>query len=186
MLPAKKHFSTPLRILMVLLLVGMIFKIMTWPFAKVIMLTSFVGIVVLYGMRFWKKTEKKHVDFVKLILVVFWTTNGILEILNFPYTLFFQVVTAVTFVLWFVMEGTAYFMDEERRAKNSNSHILWNCIMVIGTLGIIAGSLLKILNWEYSMHLLALGIIMVAAYILKDLFLPTPKEEEESNEEFQL
>ena len=186
MAPVKKHFSTPLRILMVVLMTGMVFKIMAWPYAKLIMLLSFVGIVVLYSLRFWKKTEKKHVDFVKLILVIFWTSNGILQILNFPYTLFFQIVTAVTFVLWFVMEGTAYFMDDERRTKNSFSHIVWNCIMIVGTLGIICGSLLKILNWEYSVYLLAVSITMVAAYILKDVFLTTPSEDEESNEEYQL
>ncbi|WP_273567009.1 hypothetical protein [Maribacter halichondriae] len=187
MTAVKKILKTPLRISIAVLLVGMTAKIMQWPFAKEIMLISFVAIGILYTARFWKKSEKQYVDYVKLILVMFWTTNGILRILDFPYTLFFQIVTAITFVIWFVMEGTAYFMDEDRRAKNTLSHILWNCTLVAGTLGIICGSLLKILYWEYATHLLSLGITMVAAYILKDIFLPSSTEDEEgNNEEFQL
>ena len=96
-------------------------------------------------------------------------------------------MTAIAFLLWFIMEGTAYFLDEDRRAKNSLYHILWNCALVLGTLGVIAGSLLKILHWDYSLHLLSLGITMIAAYILKDVFVPeTPKEDGHNHEEYQL
>lgn len=187
MTAVKKVLKTPLRVSLVILLLGMTAKILQWPFAKEIMLFSFFAIGILYTIRFFKKAEKQYIDYVKLILVLFWTTNGLLRILDFPYTLFFQIVTAITFVIWFIMEGTAYFMDEDRRAKNTLSHILWNCTLVLGTLGVICGSLLKILHWDYSVHLLSLGITMVAAYILKDVFLPNSTEDEEgNNEEFQL
>ena len=42
--------------------------------------------------------------------------------------------------------------------------------MVAGTLAIIVGSILKILNWEFALPLLTLGIVILAAYILKDVF----------------
>ena len=107
--------------------------------------------------------------------------------MKFPYTLFFLTITAIAFVLWFVMEGTAYFLDVDRRAQNSVYQILWNCTLVLGTLGVISGSLLKILHWDYSLHLLSLGITMIAAYILKDVFVPENNNEDEHNhEEYQL
>jgi len=57
----------------------------------------------------------------------------------------------------------------------------------MGTLSIIAGSLMKILQWEYASPLLSLGIIVVAMYILKDVFsTPEVKEEDATNEEFQV
>ena len=107
--------------------------------------------------------------------------------MDFPYTIIFQVVIAISFLTWFFLEGTAYFLDEDRRARNSMTQIIWNCALVIGTLAIIAGSLLNILQWRFAIPLLVLGIAIVAGYILKDAFSNSKLENEESNnEEFQL
>jgi len=181
----KKILKLPLRVSLAILLFGTISKISEWPFAAEIMLIGFSAIGFLYVFRFLKKTEKKFIDYVKLILVIFWTANGIFKILSLPFTLFFQIIIALSFIIWFVMEGTAYFLDEERRAKNSTAQILWNCALVIGTLGVIAGSLLRLIDWDYSVHILSLGITMIAAYILKDVFIPESGDDS-NNEEFQL
>ena len=94
---------------------------------------------------------------------------------------------AITFVMWFVIEGTAYFLDEDRRAKNTTYQILWNSALVLGTLAVISGCLLQILHWDYAVHLLSIGITIVVAYILKDVFVPeTPKHDESGSEEYQL
>ena len=184
---AKKILRTPLRILIALFLAGILMQILNLPYANEVLLASFFGIGILYSIRFFKKRDKRFVDYVKLVLVIFWTVNGIFRIMEFPYTIVFQVVIAVSFLTWFFLEGTAYFLDEDRRTKNSSYQILWNFALVFGTLGIISGSLLRILHWEYSIHLLSLGITVVAAYILKDVFVPeTSSGDHQSNEEFQL
>ncbi|EAR01519.1 hypothetical protein FB2170_12381 [Maribacter sp. HTCC2170] len=177
----------PLRVSLVVLLVGMLMKIMAWPLASQIMLLAFASIGTLYFVRFVKKPSRKFLDYVKMVLVFFWTTNGVFNIMDFPYTIIFQVIIAVSFVLWFIMEGTAYFLDDERRSKNSTIQLVWNLAMVAGTLAIIAGSLLKILNWEFAIHLLVSGILIIVAYILKDTF-TTDKMigEDQSSEEYQL
>lgn len=183
----RKILKLPLRISIAVVLFGMLAKILEWPFAKEIMLFGFSVIAVLYTFRFLRKTQKQFIDYTKLVLIVFWATNGIFRVLDFPYTLFFQIVTAIAFITWFIMEGTAYFLDEDRRAKNSVAQILWNCILVLGTLGVITGSLLKIMDWDYAVHLLSLGITLIGAYILKDVFVPSSsKEDEQNNEEYQL
>lgn len=183
---AKKILRTPLRILIAIFLVGVLMRILQLPYASEVLLTSFIGIGILYSIRFWKKVEKRFVDYVKLVLVVFWTANGIFQIMEFPYTVVFQIIIAVSFLTWFFLEGTAYFLDEDRRARNSTSQIIWNCAMVAGTLAIIAGSLLNILQWRFAIPLLVIGILIVAAYILKDAFSNSNLENDESNEEFQL
>lgn len=183
----KKILKLPLRVSIAVLLFGMLAKILEWPFANEIMLFGFSTIAVLYIARFLKKSNKEFIDYTKLVLIVFWATNGIFRVLDFPYTLFFQIITAISFVTWFVMEGTAYFLDEDRRAKNSLGQILWNCLLVVGTLGVIGGTILKVLDWDYAIHLLSLGITFIGAYVLKDVFVPgEPREEEHNNEEFQL
>lgn len=184
---SKKILTTPLRIFIAVLLLGMIFKIAEWTYATEIILSAFFAIGLLYPIRFLKKPDRQFLDYIKLILVVFWSVNGIFRALDFAYTSFFQVVIAISFIIWIVLEGTAYFLDEDRKVKNSRSQVLWNFAMVIGTLAIITGSLLNILGWSFAIPLIVFGGAIIVAYILKDVFVDKGFEKEDrNNEEFQL
>ena len=123
---SKKAYKNPIRAAIASLLIGMVMRILHWPFSKGIIFISFAAILILYALRFFKKEEKKSVDLIKMALVLFWTTNGLLTILDFTHTLFFQIGTAFTFIAWFAMEGTSYFMSKEGDAKNSITEIIWN------------------------------------------------------------
>jgi membrane protein implicated in regulation of membrane protease activity len=183
----KKVLKTPLRISLVALLLGMVMRMLDWPYAAGVLFTSFLAVGILYAVRFSKKENKQPVAYIKMILVLFWTTNGLLRILDFPHTLFFQIGTALTFVTWFAMEGTAYFMDEDRKAKNSMIEIIWNFAMVIGVLTIISGGLMHLIEWEYSTTTLTIGLTIVTAYILKDVFSPVKEiEKDPQNQEIQV
>lgn len=183
----KKILTTPLRLAISVLLLGMLSRILHWPFATETIVAAFVTIGLLYPFRFWKKQDKKFLDYTKLVLVVFWATNGIFRALDFTYSLFFQIIIALTFLIWIILEGTAYFLDEDRKKKNTKTQLLWNCAMVIGTLAIIAGSLLNLLGWQFSIPLMALGVGIIVAYILKDVFVTNKLDKKERNkEEYQL
>lgn len=183
----KKVLKTPLRISLVALLLGMVMRMLDWPYAAGVLFTSFLAVGILYAIRFSKKENKQPVAYIKMILVLFWTTNGLLRILDFPYTLFFQIGTALTFVIWFAMEGTAYFMDEDRKAKNSMIEIIWNFAMVLGVLTIISGGLMHLIEWEYSTTTITIGLTIVTAYILKDVFSPIKEiEKDPQNQELQV
>ncbi len=185
--PNRKVLKTPLRISLVALLTGMVMRMLDWPYAAGVLFTSFLAIGILYLVRFGKKENKKPVAYIKMILVLFWTTNGLLRIMDFPYTLIFQIGTAITFITWFAMEGTAYFMDEDRKARNSLVEIIWNFAMVVGVLTIIGGGLMHLLGWEYSTTTLTAGLTIVTAYILKDVFSPTKEtSKDENNKELQV
>ncbi|MBU3025713.1 hypothetical protein [Zobellia galactanivorans] len=182
-----KILKTPLRISIAVLLLGMLSRIFHWPHAPKAILVAFIAILVLYGIRFYRKHTKEFIDYVKLVMVVSWTLNGIFRVLDLPFTLLFQILIAISFITWFIMEGTAYFLDEDRRAKNSMARVIWNFAMVIGALAIIVGSLLNILNETYAIPLMAVGIAIIVAYILKDVFAAGKNEkEDQSNEEYQL
>ena len=180
---SKKAFKNQIRAALATLLIGMLMRILHWPYAAGIIFTSFVAILILYTIRFLKKEEKQSIDFIKMALVLFWTTNGLLRILDFPYTLFFQIGTALTFIAWFAMEGTAYFMGKDRKAKNSLIDIIWNCVMVIGVLTIILGGLMHLLSWAYAIPTLTIGLTIVASFILKDIFSPPKTQKKDSNNE---
>jgi len=183
----KKILKLPLRVSLAVLLSGILAKLFEVPFSNEIILVSFAVIGVLYVVRFFNKQEKKFVDYTKLTLVAVWSIYGIFTILKLPYTLLLLSVMAITFVLWFVLEGTAYFLDDDRRAKNSIFQIVWNLALVAGTIGIVAGYLLYLLEWDYAIHTISIGITVIAAYILKDVFVPeSSKSDQHNNEEYQL
>lgn len=183
----KKILTTPLRIAISVLLLGILSRILHWPYATEIIVCAFVSIGLLYPFRFWKKPDKQFLDYTKLVLVVFWATNGIFRALDFTYSLFFQIIIALSFLIWIILEGTAYFLDEDRKAKNTRTQVLWNCAMVIGTLAIIAGSLLNLLGWKFAIPLMVLGIFIIVAYILKDVFSKNKLgKNDRNNEEYQL
>ncbi|MFX0557962.1 hypothetical protein ACOCEA_14270 [Maribacter sp. CXY002] len=178
-----KALKTPIRVALVTLLIGFLMRILHVPFAPGIIFTSFLTIGILYSLRFSKKVDKKPVAYIKMVLVLFWTTNGLLRILDFPYTIFFQIGTAITFIAWFAMEGTSYFMDNDRKSKNSNLEIIWNFAMVVGVLTIISGGLMHLLNWDFAIPTLTVGLTIVTAYILKDIFNPTKEDKPNQNNE---
>ncbi|MDF4203340.1 hypothetical protein PXD56_10260 [Maribacter sp. SA7] len=181
---SKKAFRNPIRAAIATLLIGMVMRILHYPFSEGIIFISFAAILILYTVRFSKKEEKKSVDLIKMALVLFWTTNGILTILDFTHTLFFQIGTAFTFIAWFAMEGTSYFMSKDGDVNNSMTEIIWNFVMVIGVITLICGGLMHLLTWNYSIPVLTLGLTIVTSYILKDIF-TTPKNNEDdiNNEE---
>ncbi|MRX64858.1 hypothetical protein [Maribacter luteus] len=184
----KKVLTKPLWILIGAISMGLLMKILGWPMANEVMLISFIAIGSLYTYRFWKKPLKRFNDYNKLVFILFWALNGVLNILDVPHNLFIHSIIAISFVLWFVFEGTSYFLRGNQKVKNRSLHLLWNVVMVLGTLAIIAGSLLKILNWEYSTLVLILGIAILCAYIFKDTFSTNQRitKEEQNNEEYQL
>ena len=182
-----KILKIPLRISLTIILLGMLLKVLLWPYAKEIVLFGFANTGILYVFRHFNKPQRKFIDTVKLILVISWTINGIVRVLDFQNTLFLQIIVGIAFMTWFVMEGTAYFLDEDKKAKNQKLQVIWNFAIVIGALAIIAGSLLNVLNWPYAIPLLVLGIALIAGYILKDLFMKEKIQNKDgSNEEFQL
>ncbi|PIF01398.1 MAG: hypothetical protein CR994_02275 [Maribacter sp.] len=145
-------------------------KILDWPMATGVMFFSFSIIGILYGFRFWKKPLKQFNDCNKLILILSWAINGILNILDVQHTIFIQLAIAVSFVLWFIFEGTDYLAHDGQNTKNNTLQLLWNIAMVFGTLAIIVGSLMQILNLEYAFSILVLGGVVACAYIFRDTF----------------
>ena len=168
----KKQLTTPLRIAIVILTVGLLSKALQWwSFSDTIIFTGFGLIAGLYSYRFWKKTIKGSIAYIKLVLVIFWCLNGIFTIMDFAFSEIFQIISLIAFVFWVVMEGTSYFSVEDNDInKNNFKYLLWNAIMILGAIAIVMGGLFSVLNWEYAIYILVLGVISIMAYILRDVF----------------
>jgi surface polysaccharide O-acyltransferase-like enzyme len=132
----------------------------------------------LYGLRFRKKSKKGFLEYNKLILVASWSLNGIFKILDISHNDFFQVMGSVAFIIWIIMEGTTYLVDDKEDDRSDIAYFMWNTMMIIGILAIIIGSLTKILEWEYATPTLITGSILVALYVLKDLLVQNLQKKE--------
>lgn len=175
----KKILRTPLRIAISLLVVGFLCKTSHITIAgNLLIIISLATIGILYGLRFLKKSKKGFLEYTKLVLVTFWALNGIFKILDLSFTEFFQVMGSLAFIVWVIMEGTSYFVDDKDDNTSDVVYFIWNTLMIIGILAIIIGSLTKILEWEYSIPTLITGFILVTAYILKDLLVHTLQKKE--------
>lgn len=173
----KKILTIPLRISMCVILVGFIFKILHWAMASTLVTLGFISILVLYAIRFWKKPKKTFLAYNKLILISFWAINGLIQIFHLPFVLYTQIILVLSLVVWAILEGTAYFSKETKSKKINVRSIIWNLIMVFGSLAIITGGFLKLLEWDYAFHLLTLGVFLITIYVFKDVFKPELQEE---------
>ncbi len=152
------------KILIVILAVGMLFKIQHWPYANLIVVSAFSTLALSYPFRFIKKQEKKFIDYTKLILVVFWSISGIFAILHLPYKIIFQLITSAAFLIWFFMEGTQYFSvsGTEKNQKQVISSFVWGLFALIT----IAGIVFKIMHWPYALILLIIGVGIGGIWLL--------------------
>ncbi|MDO6602050.1 hypothetical protein [Arenibacter palladensis] len=175
----KKILRTPLRIAISLLVLGFLCKILHLKtIADPLILVSLIAIGILYAWRFWNKTKKGFLQYNKLVLVTSWSLNGIFKILDISHNEFFQVIGGLAFIIWIIMEGTTYLIDDKEDDRSDIAYFMWNTIMIIGILAIIIGSLTKILEWEYATPTLITGFVLVAAYVLKDLLVQNLQKKE--------
>lgn len=175
----KKILTIPLRVSMCFILVGFIFKMLHWQFASTILTIAFVSILVLYAFRFWKKTRKNFLAYNKLTLISFWAINGLIQIYHLPFALYTQIILVLSLILWAVLEGTAYFSKENKNKKLNTGIIIWNSIMVLGSLAIMCGGFLMLMEWDYAIALLTLGVFLITIYVFKDVFAQEMREEKQ-------
>lgn len=164
-------FKTPLRIALSILIIGSLFKIMHWPYANLIMVCAFSIIFIAYPLRFWKKSNKLLVDYIKLLGVCVWTIRGVFSILHLNYSDVLTLLTLLFFGAWVVLEALNYIKPEqEQNSKLSVVETITSLIFAFGAVFVIFGFAFKILHWPYANILLIIGLCSAALWFLKDLF----------------
>ena len=164
-----KILTIPLRISIVALIVGAAFKIMHWPYANVISVSSFASIAILYCFRFGNKKVKNFIDYIKLILVTAWSINGILSTLHLPYKQIFQLITIISFVTWLFTEGRDYFYNNESPVTNIKKKTL-TVILILAAIITAIGVFLKIMHWPFGIYFIIAGFGLGIIWFALDSF----------------
>jgi len=170
LLNQKKILKTPLRVAIALLIIGVMFKIQHWPLANWIIDLGFTSIAILYPIRFWRKPDKKLIDYCKLIFVFSWAVHGVMTIHHLPYKQLFQIVTIVAFIGWLAFEGLGYqSKDEGSVKKNDLSSIVSSVLIGFATISTLIGVMFKILHWPGAGVILISGLSLGTLWILKEI-----------------
>lgn len=73
-----KKFAIPIAISILLLIVGMNYRIQHYPYAVEMEIIGFTFLALFYAFRFILKNGRTKKDTIKLILVILWTTGNLL------------------------------------------------------------------------------------------------------------
>ncbi|MFT6929068.1 MAG: hypothetical protein ACI9AV_000656 [Sediminicola sp.] len=111
------------------------------------------------------------------MLISFWSINGLIQIFHLPIVLYTQGILVISLVIWFILEGTAYFSEKNINRKLNTGLIIWNLIMVLGSIAIMTGGFFMLLEWDYALPLLTLVVFLITVYIFKDIFAQELREE---------
>jgi len=166
-----KVLTFPLRLSIIILIFGALFKIMHWPFANNLMLIGAVLLAILYTIRFISKPKKFLLDYVKLALVLVWVFNylvGAFHIFYVPY--FFQILLFILFIYWFIVEGPAYIKNR-KFTKNRFLKVCYKILIALTAFMVFFGLLFKVQHWPYGSILFVLGILSLNILLFLDYFL---------------
>lgn len=164
----KKTLILPLRLALVILIIGALFKVMYWPYSKELMFFGSISIGVMYLIRFLNKKPKLKLDYVKLALVMVWTLSYFIKVFhlyNIPYVI--EICLTILFIWWFSEEGYSYFKNRKFK-KRGLVKVSYYILVAIASVGILFGILFKIQHWPYGSLLFMLGTITLCLILIID------------------
>ena len=166
-----KILTLPLRIALVILIFGTLFKIIHWPYAKELMFTSGILIGVLYIIRFFNKTDKMQLDYVKLMLVLLWVFNYLVQVFHLFYVShIFEVYLLMLFLWWFIKGGLHYFKHRKFKMKG-RIRVMYYILISFALFSLLSGFIFKIKHWPYGSELFMLGIVLLNITLIIDYFI---------------
>jgi len=164
----KKILTLPLRLALITLIIGALFKIMHWPYSKELMFLGGISIGVMYTIRFLKKTRRLRLDYIKLALVILWLISYLVNVFKLytpPYVI--EICIIILFIWWYAEEGFTYLKNRKFKKKGLVK-ILYYFLLITASTFFLFGILFKIQHWPYGSLLFTLGIVMMCIMLIVD------------------
>ncbi len=183
---SKQKIHLGLRISIALALLGILFKIMHWPFPGVLLFVGVTGIVIFYSIQFFQKQPKTLLDYSKLALLISFLIYYLLQVLHLPYSYIFRIATQIALVVFIILyirhvlflRGSMDDGLSNETKKSSIKKKLSYLLYGIAAIGIILGAQFKILHWEFGFLtgdiLLIIGLVAATAAVLIGLKASNP------------
>jgi len=161
----KKILTSFIKIEISILIIGVLFKIMHWPYASLLLLSSFGSIMILYVIRFLYKSPKVFLDFIKVSFVLSWAIHGILFICILPYKLPFAMIAIISFFMGIVvMINTDHLEKFDKSRVNTKTQSIYPLIGSFAAIFIAIGFLFKMFHFPGTTILILAGIVCCIAW----------------------
>ena len=172
----KKKFSLAISISVAVMLMGMLLKIIHYPFAALTVLTGQCLISLFYILRFISRTDKNALSIIKLVFVLSYCITGALNILDWPYSAPLKIIYLFALVIWAVLEVFHYYKFGE---FSFSMNVQKFPTLYIGAALVIVGAMFKIQHWPSSSVMLTCGFVLVAFSFVWDVLKGRKSKEEE-------
>jgi len=168
-----------LRLSISIAILGILFKLMHWPYGWVLLVAGIVGLAIFYSVHFYTKSPKRLFDYTKLILLISFLIHYAIRVFHLQYGYIFRLVFQATLILTIILYVKDVLIPPNSTEENTpkkrkqaiNSGISY-LLYGIATLGILIGAQFKILHWEFGgvtgNTLLVVGLLAVVVALLLD------------------
>ena len=151
---------------------GALFKLISWP----LIMLGVVGMVVFHTLQFFQKQQRSPLDYSRQLLIVAFSGNYIISILQLPYGNALTILTKVALIVFLILfvKGilSSYLANAQNNfiLQNVGTEKLSYLLADLATVYIVIASLFKILHWEFGMInanvLLIIGLFSALISIL--------------------
>ncbi len=177
---SKQKVRLFLRLSIATAILGVLFKVMHWPYSWFLLICGILGIAICYTLQFIQRQPKSLLDYSKLFLLNAFLFHYIFRVFHLPYGYIFTTIAQFALVLFLVLYARHLLFlkeyDNESNTaskKNSIQKGLSYLLYGIAAIGIIVGALFKILHWEFSIIngdvLLTAGILATTIVVVLGL-----------------
>lgn len=169
-----KQLTIPLRIALGFIMLGVIFKVIHYPGSIFLLFAGYFSIIILYPIRFALKQPKAFVDYIKLTYIISSFIYFVFALLRPEITetvvietitkYAFKIISGLSIVVWFVLEGFTYFSDDEDVEIDYWSNGIYGFALAL----VLLGSGFKLMHFPYSFELLVVGFAVGVFWVFKD------------------
>jgi len=157
-----------LRLSIAIAILGILFKVMHWPYGWAVHITGILGIAIFYTLRVVQKPPRTFLDYSRLALLIFFLLHYAFRVYHLPYGFIFLYIRDVLFI--------RKDFEEDEHGKNvisSRKTAIAYLLYSIAAFGIVTGVLFKILHWEFGLVnggvLLTTGLLAATISVFIDL-----------------
>lgn len=167
-------FSIPISIGVAILIIGIVLKIMHWPFSEWFLLIGSGGLTFFYLLRFLSKPQKVFLDYVKLSLVIAFSIRALVILFHLPGKIIVSIIFLVLLALFVVIGGMPFLIgdgEDSKTAFESKNYaaLIKVGLVVMGATSIVLGAIFKVMHWPGAGPLLVVGLVITATWAIVDL-----------------
>ena len=168
-----------LNISILLFLYGSLAGIMSWTFHYELRLVGLIGVLITYVILFLQRGHKRIADYIQVILIIIWVgLYCLLLLVDIPLSPYNWIANLAVF-FWLLMEFILPKAKGEGLFSGLNRFDITSLVlMALGFLGIMVGSLFKMLSLNFAIQLIIIGFACFGVFLLKSIISPINKNVE--------